>query len=321
MPRFNFDFAAVYFSEASSLIANIIFVRENKSFSLELYKKMIVSRNLEIALQRPGIRENLQRPIYLSTGQEACGVGVALAVPCTDYILLSSLGYRSMAYAVGRELDLASYIKTIFFTEGEYQDLFMNGFIPDSGSIGANFSTAVGRAWAIQYSKERRVVVCVFGDGTVSRGTFHSALNVSKLWNLPILWICEANQYSISTPLSKLLSQTDIFKLAQGYGIPGCRVDGNNVISVWRTTTSLIGKIKKDGGPAFLEMRTYRQGGHTHNDKDDYRLTAEKEIMKRRDPIALMKKVLYLANNFKDEELINIEKSAEGFVNKIVSDI
>lgn len=304
-------------------LSDLIFIRENRDFCLDLYKKMLIARNLENVLSATGFKEHLKQPLYLSRGQEACGVGIAAAASRHDNILLNGLNYRSMPFAVSRGLDLKKYVKTIFFSsaEGSYEGLFTNGFAPSSDSIGANFAIAVGQALAIQQLKNQKVMICVFGDGTASRGTFHSALNISKLWNLPVLWICEVNQYSISTPLNKLLAQKNVFKTAENYGIPSKQVDGNNVISVWRATLGFIGKIKTDGGPSFLEMRTFRQRGHTHDDSDNYRPANEKRAWELRDPIDLMKNAMIFSRVIKIDRLKKVEEDAKEFVKKTIKSI
>ena len=267
-------------------------LREPK-LGIRLYKNMVLARMFERRLIRLAQENKLQWPIYPSYGQEACGIGVSAAAAERDLFLLT-LNYRVIPYVVGRNVGLQKYTDAFFhcLPAPDSREFFDKGFAPFSDSLGAHFGLALGWGLAFKSSGADRVSVCVFGDGAATRGTFHGAMNLSALLGLPILWVCETNQYSVSTPRSLLSAASSFADHAASYRMRSSAVDGNDVLEVCRRVKKELEAVRKDAKPAFIELMTYRMKEHAFGDPDDYRSVSEQERWEKRDPIGMLERKL-----------------------------
>ena len=160
------------------------------------------------------------------------------------------------------------------------------GFVPwVAGDLGTTIGVATGCAVGFHYERSSRVVVCSFGDGTTNRGDFHEALNLAALWKLPIVYICQNNQYSISLHASEVLPIESIATRAGSYGMPGVAVDGNDVVAVHQAVRDAVSRARNGGGPSLIEARTYRLGGHWASDPGGYRMPDVEDAWRKRDPV------------------------------------
>lgn len=160
------------------------------------------------------------------------------------------------------------------------------GFVPwVAGDLGTTIGVATGCALGFRYEGSDRVVVCSFGDGTTNRGDFHEALNLASVWKLPIVYVCQNNQYSISLHTSEVLPVDSVAARAAGYGMPGLAVDGNDVEAVHRAVRDGVTRARVGGGPTLIEARTYRLGGHWASDPGGYRMPDIEEEWRSRDPV------------------------------------
>ncbi len=160
------------------------------------------------------------------------------------------------------------------------------GFVPwVAGDLGTTIGVATGCALGFHYERSDRVVVCSFGDGTTNRGDFHEALNLASIWKLPIVYVCQNNQYSISLHASEVLPVDSVASRAVAYGMPGLSVDGNNVVDVHRAVRDAIARARAGGGPTLVEARTYRLGGHWASDPGGYRMPEIEAEWRNRDPV------------------------------------
>ncbi len=176
------------------------------------------------------------------------------------------------------------------------------GMLGANGVVGANIVIAAGAAHGLKLRRETKVVVCIFGDGAINRGTFLEGLNWAKVFGLPILFVCEDNQYSASTKTAVMSAGTGPVARAQGLGLPAARVDGNDVQAVLDLARQTIARIRDGGGPELLHTVTYRSAGHTATDPADYRPAGEAETSRRdNDPIVRWRGVLELAGVSRDE--------------------
>ncbi|HXI18970.1 MAG TPA: thiamine pyrophosphate-dependent dehydrogenase E1 component subunit alpha [Chloroflexota bacterium] len=157
-----------------------------------------------------------------------------------------------------------------------------------AGDLGTSLGVATGTALGFQYEGSDRVTVCSFGDGTSNRGDFHEALNLAAVWKLPIVYVCQNNQYSISLHQSKVLACASIADRAAGYGMPGVVVDGNDVLAVDTAVKEAVYRARVGEGPTLIEARTYRVGGHWHADPGGYRTDDEVAPWRIRDPVQLL---------------------------------
>jgi pyruvate dehydrogenase E1 component alpha subunit len=177
--------------------------------------------------------------------------------------------------------------------------------------VGAHLTLAAGMALADKYRGSEAITICMFGDGATNIGYFHEALNLSKVWDLPVLWVCENNQYGMGTAVERASAVSEIRQKAEGYLIPNERVDGMNVLDVRQAAEKAIDLVRSSGSPFLLEALTYRYRGHSMGDPERYRDKSEIDRWQEDDPIGIYRKVLIDDGKFKTEELDNVERDVE----------
>jgi len=187
-----------------------------------------------------------------------------------------------------------------------------------AADLGTSLSVATGAALSIAYRREAgqvddRIVVVSFGDGTANRGDFHEALNLASVWKLPIVYVCQNNQWAISQPLSSYVVGPGIAERAAGYGIPGVRTDGNDPLALNDVVQAAVTRARAGEGPSLIEARTYRLAGHWAEDVASYRSADEVASWQRRDPLELARRRLVDAGH-SDIELNEIERETEAEV-------
>lgn len=165
-------------------------------------------------------------------------------------------------------------------------------FFGGHGIVGAQIGTGAGLAFAEKYRNSNNVVLCFFGDGAARQGMLHETFNMAMLWQLPVVFICENNQYAMGTSVSRTSNVLDIYKLADGYDMPSDSIDGMRPENVHNGVLRAVNRAKEKGGPTLLEIKTYRYKGHSMSDPQKYRTKEELEEYKERDPIEYVQKVL-----------------------------
>jgi pyruvate dehydrogenase E1 component alpha subunit len=165
---------------------------------------------------------------------------------------------------------------------------FMGGY----AIVGGQFPIACGLAFASKFRQEGRITACFFGDGAVNQGTFHESLNWARLWELPVLFVCENNAYGIGTSVERSSALADIHKRTCGYDIPSERVDGMDVVAVHQSIRHAAEWVQEHSRPYLVEALTYRFRGHSMSDPGKYRAAAEVELWKTRDPVPAFAKRL-----------------------------
>jgi len=194
---------------------------------------------------------------------------------------------------------------------------FDGGNLGANGIVGGGFPIATGAGIGIQNRGTDQVVVCFFGDGAANQGTFHESLNLAALWKLPVLYVCENNQYALSTPLRESVGLPELSERARGYGIPGARVDGNDVLAVHAAAAEAVRRARAGEGPTLLDCLTYRFFGHFTGDKGHgitYRTKQEMEEWRNRCPIARLRRHLLGAAMATDAQLEKIETQAQALI-------
>lgn len=177
--------------------------------------------------------------------------------------------------------------------------------------VGAHLPIAAGLALGDQYQSNDGVTICMFGDGATNIGFFHEALNLSKVWNLPVLWVTENNKYGMGTEVERASAVSEISQKADGYGIPNVRVDGMNVIDVRQAAKEHLAYIREGNGPFFLEAITYRFRGHSMGDPERYRQKDEVKKWQEEDPIGIYRQYLLKEKVASSEELDELESKVE----------
>lgn len=184
--------------------------------------------------------------------------------------------------------------------------------------VGAHLPIAAGMALGDQYAGNDGVTICMFGDGATNIGFFHEGVNLSKVWDLPVLWVCENNQYGMGTTIDRASAVSEIRQKAEGYGIPNERVDGMNVMEVREATLKALEFIRSGKGPYFMEIMTYRYRGHSMGDPERYRDSGEVKKWQESDPIGIYRAYLTKEKIAKEKELDAIDESVEGEIQTAV---
>jgi TPP-dependent pyruvate/acetoin dehydrogenase alpha subunit len=284
----------------------------NKEFFMSLYQDLLKLRIFDeycVELRR---QDEIQDGFHSYQGQEAVAVGVCKNLSTKDYVVTTHRG-QGHALAKGspaRELFAEMMGRIGGFNQGKAGP--MNFFdverrVITTSIVGSGVPIATGIALAFKMSNLREIVVCFFGDGATNTGAFHEGVNLASIWKLPVLFVCENNQYAEGTPIRKAVAITQLSKRAEAYGIEGVTVDGNDILAVYNTTRQLITKIRNGEGPKFVEALTYRYRGHYEGDSQPYRTKEEVEEWKKKDPILRFKKYLIENKWFSEQELTLIE--------------
>lgn len=262
------------------------------------YKMMLRSRFFEDETERLFSLGLLYGTTHLATGQEAAQAGLCLALDDNDWIMTT---HRCHGYSICKGTDPYRLFSELAGSrEGVCKGLsgsmhFQDPQLCNGGSsaiVGSGIPLATGIAFSLLRHKQDNISVSIFGDGACSRGTLHECLNLASIWNLPELFYCENNLYGMSTASSRMISTSSIASRAEGYRIRHMTVDGNDLEQVFQAVSQARAYILEEHRPFFLEVLTYRQKGHSKNDKRVYRTATEEAIWAKKDPISLFEKKL-----------------------------
>jgi len=286
-----------------------------KPFLTKLLRDMLLVRRFEEkAAQMYGLRR-IGGFLHLYIGQEAVAAGSIAALDLSrDYVLTA---YRDHAHGILCGIDPKNAMAELFgklagCCKGKGGSMhFFNAsghMLGGNGIVGAHIPLATGVALKIRYRKEGGVVACFFGDGAIHQGSFHECLNLAKIWRLPVLYICENNQYGMGTDYRRVSAVTDFSALAASYAMPGKQVNGMDVLNVYAEVSASVGRIRKSSEPEFLEIKTYRYKGHSMSDPATYRTKEELEAYRRRDPMLVLKDKMLGAGFLTEEEFQSMDK-------------
>ena len=259
---------------------------------LELHRMMMLIRLFEEALEEMFSRGLLHGTMHLSIGQEATAAGACLALDKKDLITST---HRGHGHCLGKGADPYKMFAELLGREDGYcrgrggsmhiADL-SNGNLGANGIVAGSLTISVGAALSFQLQKKENIVLCFFGDGAVNEGSFHEALNLASLWNLPVLFLCENNQYGMSMASEKAVAGESIASRGNSYGIESVQIDGNDVEAVYESVSSCKDEILSNNRPKFIEAVTYRYRGHSKSDRNLYRTSEEINFWKdEKDPI------------------------------------
>ena len=263
-----------------------------KDTQLELHRMMMLIRLFEEALEEMFSRGLLHGTMHLSIGQEATAAGACLALDKKDLITST---HRGHGHCLGKGADPYKMFAELLGREDGYcrgrggsmhiADL-SNGNLGANGIVAGSLTISVGAALSFQLQKKENIVLCFFGDGAVNEGSFHEALNLASLWNLPVLFLCENNQYGMSMASEKAVAGESIASRGNSYGIESIQIDGNDVESVYESVSTCKDEILSNNRPKFIEAVTYRYRGHSKSDRNLYRTSEEINFWKdEKDPI------------------------------------
>lgn len=286
----------------------------DKEFLVKLYTEMLLIRRFEEkSAQLYGLRK-IGGFCHLYNGQEAVAVGAVAALDLSkDYLLT---GYRDHGYALACGMAPESVMaellgKATGCSKGKGGSMHMfdakRHMLGGNGIVGAQIPIATGTAFAQAYRKDGGVTLSFFGDGAIHQGAFHESLNLAKIWKLPVVYICENNQFGMGTNFRRVSSVDDFTVMGASYGIPGKQIDGMDVIAVYEEILDYV-SAARGGLPGFIEAKTYRYKGHSMSDPQKYRTREELEEYKKQDPIELLKASMIGERMLTQDESDSIEK-------------
>ena len=285
---------------------------------IELYRVMLKIRKVGETLAELYPEQEMRCPTHFHIGQEAVATGVCASLTMEDYVFCS---HRSHAPYIAKGGDLKALVAELYGKvtgcckgKAGSQHLMAPevGFLGASAIVGGTIPMAVGTALASVISKNNTVSVTFFGDGGVEEGVFHESLNFASLKKLPVVFICENNFYSVQSHLSARQALDNIYERSQIHGVPGSRVDGNNVVEVFKTAKNVIEQARRGEGPSFIECQTYRWLEHVGPYYDfelGYRTKEEVEQWMKRCPIKGYEKQLVdkgIITNDDIDEMTNV---------------
>lgn len=287
----------------------------------ETYRRMVRIRRFEEEGSKLYQTGKIPGAFHASIGQEAAIVGACMALSTDDAMTGT---HRSHGHPIGKGADLKGLMAELMGKQtgickgrGGSMHLADNsvGIISESAIVGGGIPLATGCGLSAKVLGTKNIALCFFGDGAVNQGTFHESLNMASLWKLPVIYLCENNGYAITTSLAMSHGQPQIAKRAEGYGMPGVVVDGQDVGAVYAATSVAAARARAGEGPTLIEAKTYRFDEHqvrlNTNSRKPYRSAAEVEFYrKNRDPIVLFRDVL-LSEGFAAAELKAIEDEVE----------
>ena len=277
-----------------------------------LYRQMLAIRRMEEASAKAYSQGKIGGFLHLIIGQEAVCVGATAALKPEDYVVAT---YREHghAYAKGvsaRAIMAELYGKKTGCARGLGGSMHMfdkdKNFLGGYGIVGGHVPIAAGAAFASKYRGDGRVTLCFFGEGASTIGGFAEGLALAALWKLPVVLICENNQYSMGTPLYRSLAVEDVSLRALAHGMPRDRFDGDDVVKVKRRIGEAVERARQTGEPTLVEVVTYRFRGHSMSDPGLYRTKDEVEEWKRRDPLNRCRQRL-VDIGYKDADLEALE--------------
>jgi len=289
-----------------------------------MYESMVMQRMLEekvVELYKAGFIPGLAHP-YM--GQEAIAAGICAVLDKEDLIVSNHRGHgHSIAKGVPGEAILSELMgkdagMCLGLGGSMHSTDLEAGVVFSTAIVGGGIPLAVGVALALKMDKKPNCVVCFFGDGATNTGAFHEGVNLAAVWKLPVVFVCENNQYAVSVPVSKS-TMASLVQRGQAHGIPGQSVDGMSVLDVYAAASVAISRAKKGGGPTFLECETYRYTGHGAYDTGlDYRMQQEIDEWKARDPIKQFEQKLSAEKLVTSEEIENIRAATRARVENAV---
>jgi acetoin:2,6-dichlorophenolindophenol oxidoreductase subunit alpha len=259
---------------------------------LEALRRMHRIRRFEEAAEDSYIRGLSYGTMHLSIGQEATAVGVCVALTDADCITST---HRGHGHCIAKGAKLAPMFAEFLGRESGYcrgRGGSMHIADPARGNLGANgivaggLPIAVGAALSAKKRRSGAVAVAFFGDGANNAGAFHEALNIASVWNLPVVFVCENNQYAMSMAIDRATAVANVADRASAYAMPGVIVDGNDFAAVAEASFAATERARAGDGPTLIEAKTYRTRGHSRSDRNRYRSRDEIESWKARDPIA-----------------------------------
>lgn len=280
-----------------------------KEVMKDMYLRMLRIREFESKAQTLFADGRIPGFVHLYLGEEAVATGVCACLSDEDYITSTHRGHGHIV-AKGGDLKFMMaelYGKATGYCKGKGGSMHIadrdKGILGANGIVGAGHNIAVGAGLSVQYRETDQVCICFFGDASTNQGTFHESINLASIWKLPIVFVCENNNYGISMSQSRHQAIKDVADRGAAYGIPGIAVDGNDVLAVYEAASEAVARARKGQGPTLVECKTYRWRGHFEGDPGNYKPKEEQEAWLKKDPIPRFEAFLKENNVLNEKEL------------------
>jgi pyruvate dehydrogenase E1 component alpha subunit len=280
-----------------------------------LVKEMLFARRFEERCYEAYVERKIGGFLHLYPGEEACAHGVMEAArPGEDYVIT---GYRDHVHAIKCGSDPREIMAELFAKEtgsskgrGGSMHIFdaKHHFMGGYALVGGPFPLATGMGKAIKMKGGDEIAICFLGDAANNQGTFHESLNMAKLWNLPVLYVCENNLYGIGTRIDRSTAVIDQYKRVSGYNIPSAQEDGQDIEKVYAAAKKAVDHVRGGNGPYFLELMTYRYRGHSMSDSNAYRTKEEERMWSTRDPIIMLRDRLIEAGEMTADDYKQLDR-------------
>lgn len=298
----------------------------SRAEALNLLKKMLLFRRFEEKAEEAYAIGKIGGFCHLHIGQEGSAAGCIGPLRDDDYVIAA---YREHTQALSKGVDPKSVMAELYGKspgsssgKGGSMHIFSvdHAFMGGHGIVGGQVPLAIGMGWAIKYRGEDRLAMCFMGEAAVNQGAFHESLNMASVWNLPVIFVVENNEYGMGTAWSRV-SATEVRERSAAYGIPGSVVNGQDVLETHRHFERLAAEVRAGGGPRFVEVRTYRFRGHSMSDPVAGTYRSKDEVSERTekdDPIKTLRDRLFEAGGLTQDELQEMDKEIRARVDEAV---
>ena len=290
----------------------------DRDAALRLYRVMRTIRQFEARAVRLFGENKIWGTIHSYAGQEAVAAGICAHLRDEDWITST---HRGHGHCIAKGADLGKMFAELLgketgYCRGRGGSMHIadtaKGNLGANGIVGGGIPIATGAALTAHYTGSDRVAVSFFGDGGANQGTFHESANLAAIWKLPVIFVCENNQYAETNPVKDAFAIEDISRRAAGYGMPGVRADGQDVREIHRVAGEAIARARTGGGPTFIVAETYRYEGHYYGDPQVYRTKDEIEEWRvKRDPLALARTWIVAERLATEPELDAIDRAVD----------
>ncbi len=300
-------------------------IQVGKEQLLGLYRQMLEIRRCEEQLARLHQSGLIPGACHTYVGEEAIATAVCAHLRETDTVMSTHRGHgHALAKGVPpREMiaELLGKATGCSHGRGGSMHIFKPevGMLGTSGIVGPSILMATGAGYTYMLKKSDQVAVAFFGDGAVSNGAFHEGLNLATVWDLPVLFVCENNQYATEVPFATVTKNASVASRAANYGLPGIELDGNDVLAIYQAAGEAVRRARAGNGPTLLECKTYRTRPHSEGMRDaGYRTQDEVESWRARDPIPRLRDHLLSEGIATDDELAQIDRAVQEMIAEAV---
>ena len=294
----------------------------NKS---DLLRQMYTIRAFEEMAEQLYAMGKIHGTMHLSIGMEASAVGAIAALRPDDLILSTHRGHgHCIAKGADLNLMMAEFMgKENGYCRGRGGSMHIadvkGGNLGANGVVGGGIATAMGVGLGLKMQKSDRIILCFFGDGAANLGSFHESMNMAAIWGLPVVYVCENNQYAMSFSVKRAFAIERISDRAAAYGVPGVTVDGNDLMAVYDAVSEAVERARTGEGVSLIENVTYRWRGHSKSDANRYRTQEEIETWKDKCPIKQFRSLLVEEGVLAEREADQVEKDAYAAIDAAVA--